>query len=148
MTYSVDNNATVSTGRVPGKFIFSTVSQDGNYSTLSWDSSGRLGVGVFDARDALDVRGGGFFSGTVTANGFIGSIFADDSTLIVDRTTGDVTGSTVTSNGFVMFGSYDLTGRSGLTAANGMVIYNTTANRFQGFQNGAWINLDDGTAAP
>ena len=47
-----------------------------------------------------------------------------------------------------MFGSYDATARSGLTAANGMVIYNTTANRFQGYQNGAWINLDDGTAAP
>jgi hypothetical protein len=28
-----------------------------------------------------------------------------------------------------------------------MVIYNTTNNRFEGRQNGAWINLDDGTAA-
>lgn len=49
--------------------------------------------------------------------------------------------------GFVQFGSLTSTARDALTAANGMVIYNTTDNKFQGYQNGAWINLDDGTAA-
>lgn len=34
-----------------------------------------------------------------------------------------------------------------LTPQNGDMIYNTTANRVQVYQNGAWINLDDGTAA-
>ena len=50
--------------------------------------------------------------------------------------------------GYVQFGSFTAAERTALTASNGMVIYNTTANRFQGYQNGAWINLDDGTAAP
>ena len=58
----------------------------------------------------------------------------------------DVRGNTVVS-GFVQFGSLTTTERTALTAANGMVIYNSTDNRFQGYQNGAWINLDDGTAA-
>jgi hypothetical protein len=55
--------------------------------------------------------------------------------------------NTVHAKGFVMFGSYTHTERVALSAANGMVIYNTTANRFQGYQGGGWINLDDGTDA-
>lgn len=50
-------------------------------------------------------------------------------------------------SGFVQFGSLSATQRGQLTPANGMVIYNSTANRFQGYQAGAWINLDDGTSA-
>ena len=150
----------------------------GFINVLSFDSRGYLGVNTFIVTEALDVVGNGKFTGTVTGAAFVGSLLgndsllafddatgnfngnqitaaafkgtfvADDSTIIVDGVNGNVTGNTVTSNGFVMFGSYDATARSNLTAANGMVIYNTTANRFQGFQNGAWINLDDGTAAP
>ena len=43
--------------------------------------------------------------------------------------------------GFVQFGSLTTVERDALTAANGMVIYNTTDNKFQGYENGAWINL-------
>lgn len=50
-------------------------------------------------------------------------------------------------NGYTQFGSLTTTERNALTAANGMVIYNTTNNKFEGYQNGAWINLDDGTIA-
>jgi len=50
-------------------------------------------------------------------------------------------------DGFVQFGSLTSTERDALTAANGMVIYNSTNDRFEGRQAGAWINLDDGTAA-
>lgn len=50
-------------------------------------------------------------------------------------------------SGFTQFGSLTSTERNALTAANGMVIYNTTNNKFEGYQNGGWINLDDGTTA-
>ena len=45
------------------------------------------------------------------------------------------------ATGFVQFGSFTTTERNALTAANGMVIYNTTDNKFQGYENGAWVNL-------
>jgi hypothetical protein len=43
--------------------------------------------------------------------------------------------------GFVQFGSLTTAERDALAAANGMVIYNTTDNKFQGYENGAWANL-------
>lgn len=43
--------------------------------------------------------------------------------------------------GFVQFGSLTTVQRNALTAANGMVIYNSTDNKFQGYENSAWVNL-------
>ena len=37
--------------------------------------------------------------------------------------------------------------RATLIPENGDMIYNTTVNKFQGYQNGAWINLEDGSLA-
>lgn len=71
-----------------------------------------------------------------------GSIFSDDSTRIIDGTDGSIT-----AGSFVQFGSLTSAQRDALSAVNGMVIYNTSNNRFEGYQNGAWINLDDGTPA-
>jgi len=45
------------------------------------------------------------------------------------------------SEAFIQFGSYTTTERDALTAANGMVLYNSTDNKFQGYENGAWVNL-------
>jgi len=52
----------------------------------------------------------------------------------------DVQGNAVVT-GFVQFGSLTTAERDALTAANGMVIYNTTDNKFQGRENGVWVNL-------
>lgn len=43
--------------------------------------------------------------------------------------------------------SFTTTARGSLSPGNGDVIYNTTDNKVQVYQNGAWINLDDGTSA-
>ena len=32
--------------------------------------------------------------------------------------------------------------RDALTAENGMIIYNTTTNKFQGYENGSWAELN------
>jgi len=42
---------------------------------------------------------------------------------------------------YVQFGSLTTVERDALTAANGMVIYNETTNKFQGYENGAWVDL-------
>ena len=59
----------------------------------------------------------------------------------------DVAGNLHVTGGYTQFGSLDTSQRNALTPANGMVIYNTTNNKFEGYQNSAWINLDDGLAA-
>lgn len=43
--------------------------------------------------------------------------------------------------------SFTTSDRNLLTSENGDLIYNTTVNRFQGYQNGIWINIDDGSLA-
>jgi hypothetical protein len=58
----------------------------------------------------------------------------------------DVRGN-VKASGFVQFGNLTTVQRDALTPVNGMVIYNTTNNKFEGYQNGGWINLDTGVAA-
>ena len=41
----------------------------------------------------------------------------------------------------VLLGRMDQTAINALTAANGMIVYNTTTNKFQGYEGGAWSNL-------
>ena len=50
-------------------------------------------------------------------------------------------GAVMPASGYVQFGSVTTTERNALTAANGMVIYNSTDNKFQGYENGSWVNL-------
>ena len=44
-------------------------------------------------------------------------------------------------SGEILLGRLDQTAINALTAANGMMVYNTTTNKFQGYENGAWVNL-------
>ena len=44
-------------------------------------------------------------------------------------------------SGEVLLGRLDQTAINALTAVNGMIVYNTTTNKFQGYENGAWANL-------
>ncbi|MCK5613274.1 LamG domain-containing protein [Candidatus Pacearchaeota archaeon] len=37
--------------------------------------------------------------------------------------------------------NYTTAEKNGLTAVNGMIIYDSTLNKFQGYENGAWVNL-------
>lgn len=85
---------------------------------------------------------GSLDANSVNAGEIKGNIISDDSSVVFDSAA-----STITAGGFVQFGSYNTTERNALTAVNGMVIYNSQVDRFQGYQNGAWINIDDGTAA-
>ena len=104
--------------------------------------TGFLGLGTYTPTTKLDVRGNGIFTGTVTAASFKGSIVTDDSTTFVDAING-----TISASGYIQFGWYTTIEKDQLNAVNGMIIYNTTDNKFQGYQNGIWINLDNGATA-
>ena len=47
----------------------------------------------------------------------------------------------ITGANEMLLGNMTTTQRNALTAANGMMIYNTSDNKFQGYEDGAWINL-------
>ena len=79
-----------------------------------------------------------------TRNGAIGTY---GEAMRVKGDKGVVTQDYVEAGGYVQFGSLTTAERDALTATNGMVIYNTTNNKFEGYQNGGWINLDNGLAA-
>jgi hypothetical protein len=58
----------------------------------------------------------------------------------------DVRGNAVVQ-GYIQFGSLTTIQRNELSPVNGMIIYNTTENKFQGYQENSWINLDSGSVA-
>ena len=109
-------------------------------SVFTYFANGNVGIGSVPT-EKFEVNGNGVFSGDVTASAFKGSLMSDDSTTIVDGITGRIFASS-----YIQFGAVTRPERDLITPANGMVIYNSTVNRFQGYQGGSWINLDDGTA--
>lgn len=56
-------------------------------------------------------------------------------------------GVRITGGGGFRLPNLTTTERNLLLAENGEMIYNTTDNKIQGYQNGAWINIEDGSAA-
>ena len=103
---SVDPNATVASGAVPGQLLFATTPDNGStlkYMTINKD--GNLGINVSNPSKKLEVNGNGEFASEV------------------------------------LLGRMDQTAINALTAANGMIVYNTTTNKFQGYEGGAWSNL-------
>lgn len=54
---------------------------------------------------------------------------------------GDITSTgTATAKGLQLSG-YTTAERDALSATNGLVIYNTSTNKFQGYAAGAWVDL-------
>jgi hypothetical protein len=142
-----DINGSVATGVILGlkDSIILAQNPDGNFSNsesfLTYGNN-KLGIGLTLPEERLDVngnaiiRGNGTFIGTVNAASFNGSLVSDDSTTIVDSING-----TISVSSFIQFGSLTTLERDALSASNGMVIYNTTDNKFQGYANGIWVNL-------
>jgi hypothetical protein len=84
---------------------------------------------------------------TVTADSFIstgGGAPTLESETVIDLQAGERV--QVTTSPFRL-AQLTTTERNLISPVAGDLIYNTTDNRFQGYQNGGWINLDDGTAA-
>ena len=88
----------------------------------------------------------GNVTGNVTGD-ITGSVFADNSTRIIDGTDGRITATSVTigNTGYLQLPVYaNGTARDAaiLSPAAGMVVFNTTSTKFQGYTGGAWVDLN------
>jgi len=118
---------------------------DSNYTDFSKYfilTNGNFGIGNIAPTEKLDVTGNANITGTLVAASLQGTLTLDDSTIVIDGINGSIVAPS-----YVQFGSFTTAERDAITAANGMVIYNTTTDKFNGYQNGAWINIDDGSTA-
>lgn len=99
-------SATITATKEKLEFVHSS---SGNFSQdlnrLVW-SDRKLGIGK-DPAEALDVNGNAVFTGDVFASAFKGTLASDDSSIIIDATTGSL-----------IVGNIDVVGEVGNTPAN------------------------------
>ena len=141
---SVTVDGAVSTGVMPTKFSFAT--NNGSSIAVRAELSG-AGVWRVNTIQA--------FSGTLTVTGNLvgnvdgdlqGSVFADNSTRIIDGTAGGaITAATASlSRSFTLPVYADATARDAtITAPSaGMMVFNTALIKFQGYTGAAWVDLN------
>jgi hypothetical protein len=75
-----------------------------------------------------------------TINSGTGLVATGDNTGTLDFQGGGVTGFSVNSNGMYVK-SVTSSQMAGLTAVNGMIVYNTTLAKFCVYVNGAWAQM-------
>lgn len=149
---------------IPGTIALITDGAAGS-NIFSMDSRGYIGINQFPNRaaEALDVNGNAIIRGTLKAAAFKGSLFGDDSTVIVDGINRNINSNIVNTvalysqiseigsmvinlsmrvDGSLTFANLSTVQRDALvTVSTGTVIYNTNSNNLQIYQNGSWSNI-------
>jgi hypothetical protein len=90
----------------------------------------------------------GTFTGNITGN-VTGNVTGTVDGVVGGNTPAAVTGTTITATQFVTTGTgsamtlntLTTTQRNALTAANGMIVYNSTTSKIEAYAGGAWVQL-------
>jgi hypothetical protein len=148
-TINVVDNNTITLGDV-------RLSQDG-LSTINTNASLFL---FANGTGRVEVEAVSFLGSTITSadnstlivtgnviGDLQGSVFADNSTRIIDGTDGRITATSVTigNTGYLQLPVYadDTARNAAITAPQaGMVIFNTTLTKFQGYTGSAWVDFN------
>ena len=132
-------------GQVPMKFQFLTNNGTAIAARAELSAAGIWKVNSIEALSGtLTVTGNvvGNLDGDIT-----GSVFTDNSTRVIDGTDGRITTPSVTisNTGYLQLSVYaDDTARNSSIPfpAAGMVIFNTTLTKFQGYTGAAWVDFN------
>jgi hypothetical protein len=126
---------TASTTVTAGSLVFGTTNIDTS------DSSGITITPAVTVSSDLTVENDLVVTNTVTADRFISTGTETpeiSASANLNLTAGN---AVVVTSSPLRMASFTTTERNALAAQNGDIIYNTTDNKFQGYENGAWANL-------
>lgn len=118
-----------------GTFTFIDAPSGGSSFDQTLNTTDDVAFASLNLSGALSVQ-------SITDNGLGTSVIDSATTLTLSAQDG----VRITGGGFRL-PNLTTTQRNLLLAENGEMIYNTTDNKIQGYQNGAWINIEDGSSA-
>ena len=116
-----------------------TISSASGIAEVSSDTTPQLGGDLDLNSNNITGTGDINIAGTITSTA-AGTPTLTSSTDI--NLQAGTTGRVVVTQSPFKFASFTTVQRDALTATNGDVIYNTTTNKFQGYANSAWVNLN------
>lgn len=142
------SNAISTTGNITGSYLFGDGSQlTGITSSASSNAALLTGTTLSSnvtssALNSVGTLNSLSVTGNVTANNFIGGGVETPTIASI----GNLNLSSPTSVAVIGGGTFRLPGLTAteianIVAANGDMVYNSTVNKFQGYENGAWGNL-------
>ncbi|MBL7131442.1 MAG: hypothetical protein ISS45_08600 [Candidatus Omnitrophica bacterium] len=125
----------------PDDFIISQTN-NANPPEFIITTTGNVGIGTTTPQNKLDIEGGVAIGSVLS-----GSFTAPSNGAIIQGNVGIGTGVPATSakldiystTGALLVPRMTLAQRNGLTAVNGMIIYNQSIGRFEFYENGAWV---------
>ena len=142
ISFTVD--ATPSTGKIPGAITLRAANLNGVLNTvLKINNPTTTTSGLVTVTGSLTATGTITATGAVSANQY--TTTGSGAGTVTSATTLDLSAPVavrVTGGGTFRLPSLTTTERTALSAVVGDMIYNTTLNKIQGYQNGFWINLD------
>ena len=136
---SYENGAWGATGGAGGASIGNFTLGSSTIDTT--DSSGIIMTPAVTISSDLTVENDLVVTNTVTADRFVSTGTETpeiSASANLNLTAGN---AVVVTNSPLRMASFTTTERNALAAQNGDIVYNTTDNKFQGYENGAWANL-------
>jgi hypothetical protein len=118
-----------------------TVNAIGGFDGTVITNISNTNVSVGTTSGALRVVGGVGIGGNVSVGGNV--LISSTYPSVISQSTVNLTAPTrveITSSPFKV-ASFTTSGRNGLSATNGDIIYNTSTNKFQGYAGGTWVDI-------